>query len=77
MKLSEIEEKFSDFKNENNLFKIKNTAIVCKLIAQAALVREESRGGHIRIDFPKEDPAYELHSMQQKNMKIQFEPVRK
>ena len=77
MKLSEIEEQFSDFKNEYNLFKINNTAIVCKLIAQAALVREESRGGHIRIDFPKEDPAYELHSMQQKKMKIQFEPVRK
>jgi L-aspartate oxidase len=76
-KLSEIEKRFSDYKNEYNLFKIKNTAVVCKLIAQAALVREESRGGHIRMDFPNENPDFEVHSIQQKNKKIQFEPVRK
>ncbi|MBK6283098.1 MAG: hypothetical protein IPF54_10935 [Draconibacterium sp.] len=42
-RLSEIETRFSNFQNEYNLFKIKNTAVVCKLIAQAAFVREESR----------------------------------
>src|SRR5690606_8280118 len=62
-----IEEKFSDFKNEYNLFKVKNTAVVCKLIATAALVREESRGGHIREDFQKENPDFKFHSIQQKN----------
>ena len=75
--LSAIETQFGDFKNEYNLFKIKNTAVVCKLIAQAALVREESRGGHIREDFQKENPDFKLHSIQQKNKNIQFEPVRK
>ena len=74
--LTVIESRFSDFKNEYNLFKIKNTAIVCKLIAQAALVREESRGGHIREDFQKERPDFKFHSIQQKNKKIDFEPVR-
>ncbi len=76
-RLSAIETRFSDFENEYNLFKIKNTAVVCKLIAQAALVREESRGGHIREDFQKEKPEFKLHSIQQKNKKIDFEPVRK
>ena len=76
-RLSAIEMQFSDFKNEYNLFKIKNTAVVCKLIAQAALVREESRGGHIREDFQKENPNFKMHSIQQKNNNIQFEPVRK
>jgi L-aspartate oxidase len=76
-RLSEIETRFSNFQNEYNLFKIKNTAVVCKLIAQAALVREESRGGHIREDFQKESNDFKFHSIQQKNRKIEFEPVRK
>jgi L-aspartate oxidase len=76
-RLSAIEARFNDFQNEYNLFKIKNTAVVCKLIAQAALVREESRGGHIREDFQKENPEFQNHSIQQKNKEIDFEPVRK
>jgi len=76
-RLSEIESGFEDFQNEYNLFKIKNTATVCKLIAQAALVRNESRGGHIREDFQQENPDLEIHSIQQKENNIQFEPVRK
>jgi len=75
--LSALETRYCDFKNEYNLFKIKNTAVVCKLIAQAALVREESRGGHIREDFQREDPDFELHSIQQKDKSIHFEPVKK
>ncbi len=76
-RLTEIESKFDDFKNEYNLFKIKNTATVCKLIARAALIRNESRGGHIREDFQKENHDFEKHSIQQKDKNIQFEPVRK
>ena len=76
-RLSEIESKFGDYQNEYNLFKIKNTATVCKLIAQAALIRKESRGGHIREDFQKENTDFEIHIIQQKNNDIQFEPVRK
>ncbi len=76
-RLSEIESGYNDFKNEYNLFKIRNTATVCKLIAQAALVRHESRGGHIREDFQSENPEFENHSIQQKNVNMQFEPVRK
>jgi L-aspartate oxidase len=31
--------------------------VVCRLIAAAALAREESRGGHFRADFPAADPS--------------------
>jgi L-aspartate oxidase len=76
-RLLEIEDKFSNYQAEYNLFKIKNTATVCRLMAFAALIREESRGGHIREDFPNENPDFEVHSVQQKEIKIKFEPVRK
>jgi len=76
-RLTKIEADFHDYKNEFNLLKIKNTATVCKLIAQAALVREESRGGHIREDFQEENPDFETHIIQQKDNNLQFEPVRK
>lgn len=39
--------------------------IVAMLVARAALVRTESRGGHFRSDFPQEDPAWQKHVAQQ------------
>jgi len=36
-----------------------NLVDTARLIAGAALRREESRGGHFRADFPREDPAWE------------------
>jgi L-aspartate oxidase len=74
--LNEIAPQFEDYQNEYNLLKTKNAIQICKLITQAALHRKESRGGHIRDDFKTENPEYEHHSIQQKNMNIQFEPVR-
>jgi L-aspartate oxidase len=38
--------------------------LVAMLVARAALVREESRGGHYRSDFPVEDPAWAMHIAQ-------------
>lgn len=35
---------------------IKNMCVTALLIAVAALIREESRGGHFRTDFPQPDP---------------------
>lgn len=34
---------------------------VCELTTRCALQREETRGAHIREDFPNEDPAFEGH----------------
>jgi len=36
----------------------RNLLTVARLIAGAALRREESRGGHFRDDFPEKDPSY-------------------
>jgi L-aspartate oxidase len=75
--IQKIRDKFLDYENEYNLCKIRNNAEVCLLIAKAALCREESRGSHIREDFREESRKFKMHSVQQKNKKIHFEPIRK
>ncbi len=76
-RFTEIAEQFNDNKNEYNLLKIKNSANICKLIAQSALIREESRGGHIREDFQKENPDFKVHIIQEKGKEVEFESIRK
>lgn len=76
-RLSEIVSEFDKDQNEYNLIKIRNMSLISKLIAQSALIREESRGGHIREDFQKENPDFKTHIIQQKNKNIEFEPIRK
>jgi L-aspartate oxidase len=44
-------------------FELRNMHQVATLIAQAGLAREESRGGHYRIDFPTRSPVFEKHSV--------------
>ena len=39
--------------------------VTARLIAEAALQRAESRGSHLRLDFPEEDPAWRRHSLWQ------------
>jgi L-aspartate oxidase len=61
--LSEIE-KVTDSKDElAGYYKLnlQNVLDVCSLITKSALLRTESRGAHIREDFPKEDPLWEAH----------------
>lgn len=71
----EIENSFNNA-NEYNKMKIKNAATICTLITQSALLREESRGGHIREDFQKENPDFKVHIIQEKDKNYQFETVR-
>lgn len=71
----EIYQLFEDYQQDYNRLKIKNMASLCCLISKVALVRTESRGGHIRDDYPEEDPSLRVHIIQQKgNMPI-FIPV--
>ena len=35
--------------------------LLTRLIAESALIREESRGSHFRADFPVENPSLERH----------------
>ncbi|HRH40919.1 MAG TPA: L-aspartate oxidase [Pyrinomonadaceae bacterium] len=49
----------------------RNFVTVAKLIAQGALWREESRGGHYRDDFPeRNDEKFQVHSIQQLGAEI-------
>jgi L-aspartate oxidase len=40
---------------------VANAVLLARLIAEAALVREESRGTHFRSDFPRARPSWRLH----------------
>jgi L-aspartate oxidase len=52
--------------DENVNLRTKNFATLAKLMAEAALWREESRGGHFRADFPvRNDENWRIHSAQQ------------
>lgn len=75
-RFTEIENKFAPETKEYNIMKIRNTASICKLIATSALIREESRGGHIREDFQKESPDFKVHIIQEKGKDVRFENVR-
>jgi len=46
---------------ERSALELANMIKIGKLMAQAALLREESRGCHFRIDFPVEDPKWAKH----------------
>lgn len=72
-----IHETFRNKGDEYNLDKINNIANISFLIARAALLREESRGGHKRDDFPETSAEFEKHIIQQRNIEPYFESVRK
>ncbi|HKJ80218.1 MAG TPA: FAD-binding protein, partial [Prolixibacteraceae bacterium] len=76
LKINQIAAEFNNIEGEFNKLKIKNAAVICQLIIRSALTREESRGGHIRDDFQKENLDFRKHIIQQKDEKIEFEPVR-
>ncbi len=40
---------------------LKNLVLCGRLVAEAALAREESRGAHFRADFPESSPAWRRH----------------
>ena len=49
----------------------RNFLTVAKLVAQGALWREESRGGHYRDDFPnRDDEKFQVHSIQKLGAEI-------
>jgi L-aspartate oxidase len=71
-RFNEIENCYAIYKQDYNYFKIRNIAKICRLISHSALLREESRGGHIRDDFPSENPVFRKHIVQQENHQPMF-----
>jgi L-aspartate oxidase len=51
----------------------RNFVTLAKLVATAALWREESRGGHFRTDFPEQHDEWRIHSVQTKGRDIRRE----
>lgn len=57
--------------DENVNQRTRNFAMLARLMAEAALWRQESRGGHYRADYPQRDDAHwRVHSAQQLNHSI-------
>ena len=49
--------------------------LVTRLLLEAALFRQESRGGHFREDAPAPQPFWQRHTVQQRGRCISTEPV--
>ena len=58
---------------KRSALEIRNIHAVARLIARGALARQESRGGHFRIDFPQKDSRYQKHSIQRAAGPVEFE----
>jgi L-aspartate oxidase len=75
--LHEVRTRFADGITDYNWLKALQIQQICLLITKSALLREESRGGHIREDFQQENPDFRLHIVQQKDQGTIFIPIKK
>jgi L-aspartate oxidase len=77
--LEQIEMIASNYTNpgtDYNYHKIINLTDICRVITLSAIEREESRGGHVRTDFPLEIDGQLHHIIQKKGMEIKYEAIR-
>ena len=56
-------------------FETDNMYQVIRLVTRCALAREESRGGHYRLDFPKSREAFRKHSRIRRGARVSFVEV--
>ena len=75
-RINEIADLYMNCTIDYNCHKIINLTNICRVITLSALNRKESRGGHIRSDYPSEELNFQRHIIQQKGCPIQYEPVR-
>ena len=74
--INAISARYKNFETDYNYHKIVNLTDICRGITLSALERKESRGGHVRVDFPFEIEEQLHHIIQEKNKKIVYEQVR-
>ena len=55
----------------NLLLDLQNRNTTTRLLLEACIFREESRGGHYRTDYPEKLDSWKCHSRQIKTKKIQ------
>jgi len=49
-------------------YELSNLILCARLVTEAALLREESRGAHFRTDFPRTSPEWQRHIVFRKNV---------
>lgn len=76
-RLEVIRSKINPGVPDYNLLKCTQVTQICELIIQSALLRKESRGGHIREEYKQEDPDYRVHIILQKDKDPVFIPIKK
>jgi L-aspartate oxidase len=76
VKIESIAEHYFNSGRDYNFHKLINLSDVCHVITLSALERKESRGGHVREDYPNGSDEYLYHIIQEKGKRIRFEPVR-
>ena len=54
---------------------LRQRLVVSELLLEAALFRQESRGGHFRLDAPAAQPFWQRHTLQQRGRNIATEAV--
>ena len=54
---------------------LRQRLVLAELLLEAALFRQESRGGHFRLDAPAAQPFWCRHSLQQRDQRISTERV--
>lgn len=77
IELTHLKNQLPEKIDEYNILKIKHIIDICTLICESALIRTESRGGHIREDYPEENPELCVHLIQQKDKDYTFQKIRK
>lgn len=61
---------FGQISKSNLSTSSRNFVTLARLVAEAALWREESRGGHFRSDFPERSEKWQVHSLQRLGAEI-------
>lgn len=75
-KLYSIEQNFEFEENEYFSLKLRSVLNVCALITKSALLRKESRGGHVREDYPSNSNDFLNTIVMQKNMENLYYPIK-